>query len=256
MNLSGLTEKISNNPVKSRRVVYFEDTSGEIVAKVCTKCGKSKILEDYAKHRTCLGGRKSVCKDCGSEYREKNKERKSETTHKWYEANKEHDNEKKRKWRKENKEYCAEYLSNWRRDNHDKAIVLQQRRRACKYSLPSTLTSEQYLKTMVYFDNACALTGLTENIEKEHAIPLSIGHGGTTFGNCYPMVNGLNQSKGTKNIFEWFNANQQRFNLEQWRFDRLIDWLASANAMSVEEYRAYVYECHANPNVTDEADAI
>jgi hypothetical protein len=60
----------------------------------------------------------------------------------------------------------------------------------------------------------------------------------------------------TKEQFiEWVEANRQRFNLEQERFDRLIEWLGKANEMTVEEYRDYVYECHANPNANEDAEA-
>jgi hypothetical protein len=103
----------------------------------------------------------------------------------------------------------------------------------------------------MYFGNACALTGRKYNIEKEHAIPQSIG-GGFTFENIYPLTKSLNVSKYNHNIFEWFEANRQRFELSQERFDKLIDWLASANAMTTEEYRDYVYWCHANPRSIDE----
>jgi hypothetical protein len=66
------------------------------------------------------------------------------------------------------------------------------------------------------------------------------------------MTEKLNRSKFTNNIFEWFETNRQRFELSQEKFDRLIEWLASANAMTVEEYRDYVYWCHANPRTVDE----
>ncbi|MFL6559227.1 MAG: hypothetical protein ACJ8MO_24300, partial [Bacillus sp. (in: firmicutes)] len=133
--------------------------------------------------------------------------------------------------------------------------IREHRRKARKKGLPDTLTVTEYSNTLVFFGNACALTGETENIEKEHAIPISIGHGGTTFENCYPMKSGLNQSKFNHNIFEWFEANRQRFELSQERFDNGIAWLASANAMSVEEYRSYVNWCHANPRTIDELEA-
>jgi hypothetical protein len=188
-------------------------------------------------------------------WRTENKERQVETNHEYYEANKIAVNERTRNWREANKEYHAELLRNWARNNPDKIAMYSQRRRARKAELPNTLTTEEYEKTLTYFDNTCALTGRTDNIEMEHAIPISIGHGGTTFGNCYPMVSGLNQSKHFHNIFEWFDANQQRFNLEQERFDRLIEWLGNANGMTVEEYRDYVYECHADPNEIIDAEA-
>ena len=108
---------------------------------------------------------------------------------------------------------------------------------------------------MEYFDRRCALTGETD-ITEEHAIPLSIGHGGTIHGNMWPLCKRLNSSKYNKNIFEWFEANRQRFELSQAKFDRLIEWLAAANDMTVEEYRDFVYWCHANPNDVLESEAI
>jgi hypothetical protein len=247
MNLEGLTEKRNK-----KGTLYYENSIGEIISKVCGKCGDIKALEDFAKLKASLGGRESTCKLCRAEYREANKEYHAELKRKWREVNKEHVT----KYREATKERRAENMRNWTRNNIDKRAINQQRRRARKAKLEDTLTTERYAVTLEYFGNACAITGRTENLEKEHAIPLSIGHGGTTFGNCYPMSSGLNQSKFKHNIFEWFEANRQRFNLEQERFDRLIEWLGKANGMTVEEYRDYVYECHANPNVIHEDKAI
>lgn len=150
----------------------------------------------------------------------------------------------------------AEFLAEVKKHkNKLNRSLIMQRRYARKRALPDDLTLEQYEETLSHFSYGCALTGQHNDIEQEHAIPLSIGHGGTTFGNCYPMASGLNQSKNNANIFEWFETNSQRFNLEQSRFDRLIEWLGKANGMTVEEYRDYVYWCHANPRSIDELKA-
>lgn len=236
MNLEGLTEKMNR-----KGTVYYENTGGEIVVKVCSNCGGDKAMKDYAKDKKCLGGRRSMCKSCMAE-----------KDLKYREENKEYQVEYKRNWRELNKEHNANNKRNWRLSNPEKRSLSQQRRRARKAKLEDTLTTAKYAITLEHFGNACAVTGRTENLEQEHAIPLSIGHGGTTFENCYPMVNGLNQSKYNHNIFEWFEANRQRFELSQERFDKLITWLASANAMTTEEYRDYVYWCHANPRSDDE----
>jgi hypothetical protein len=187
-------------------------------------------------------------------FTKKNRIKVSERRRELREVDKKRHLDVKRKWYEGNKEKQAMYSMNWAQNNPEKVTIIKQRRRARKVALPDTLTTEQYTITLEYFGNSCALTGRTDNLEQEHALPISIGHGGTTFGNCYPMASGLNQSKGNKNIFEWFEANRQRFNLEQERFDRLIEWLGKANGMTVEEYRDYVYECHANPNAIDDAD--
>jgi hypothetical protein len=311
MNLEGLTEKWSNNPVKSKRVKFYENSVGEIVSKHCSECGEVKNISDYTNAKKGLGGKSGKCKYCVAKlrqskkdeytertrmwrannkeryekYNEENKERKKIKNRLYYQENKERLKENSRIWREENKDYHAERYKKWREENKELYLMIMrtwrennkehlseyrkeyvknnrsivnlsnQRRRARINGLPDTLTDEQYANTLNYFNNACALTGETKDTEKEHALPISIGHGGTTFENCYPMSSGLNQSKGNKNIFEWFEANRQRFKFEQWRFDRLIEWLASANAMTVEEYRAYVYECHANPNEIINAEA-
>jgi hypothetical protein len=259
-------------------ITYVESETMGVVAKECVVCSEIKKLEKFSKAATGLGKTISRCKDCdtklaleryysnheraleeGRRYHRENREVRLLKQKEWREVNREYNKERKNKYRSQERAYARQrYFNNrdvelkrnkeWRKENPDKAAVIHHRRRARKAALPDDLTAEQYQNTSQFFGNACALTGQKENLEKEHAIPLSIGHGGTTLGNCYPMANGINQSKGNKNIFEWFEANRQRFNLEQERFDILINWLASANAMTVEEYREYVYWCHANPN--------
>jgi hypothetical protein len=247
MNLEGLTEKR-----RGKSTLWYENKYGEIVAKRCTKCGVVKSLDDYSKHKDKLGGRHSACKICQGKHYRRNRERKLESNRNWRINNK----DKVIQYREKNKERRAELCRKWSEANRSKKALIQQRRRARKNALPNTLTPEQYEYTLGYFGNACALTGCTESVEIEHAIPIYVGYGGTTYENCYPMLSKLNQSKFNHNIFEWFGANRQRFELEQWRFDRLIEWLGKANGMTVEEYRDYVYECHANPNAIDEEVAI
>jgi hypothetical protein len=265
VNLQGLTKKVNR-----MSTVYYENNYSEIVAKCCGRCGEIKPIDDFTKSSAGLGGRKSTCRGCVSDLCKSNRERISERTRNWKESNKERVKENDRRyyeknkekildysrsWYDANKEHRLEKSRNWQQNNRDLGVLKTQRYRARKRGLLDTLTHGQYRKTLDYFENACALTGRTVDIEKEHAIPLSIGHDGTTFGNCYPMSTGLNQSKGNRNIFEWFEANRQRFELSQERFDKLIAYLASANAMTVEEYRDYVYGCHANPRSIDELEA-
>lgn len=241
MNLEGLTEKWSNNPIKSRRLRFYENPDGEVVAKMCSKCNEIKQVSEYSSDKRGFRGLRSDCKTCHAW-----------TKRKWQKEKADSIAERKRIWYENNQEGNAGRTRKWRNSNPEKASLIDQRRRARKKGLLDTLTDSQYAVTLDYFGNACALTGQKHSLEKEHAIPLSIGHGGTTFENCYPMANGLNQSKWQHNIFEWFEANRQRFNLSQERFDRLIEWLGKANGMTVEEYRDYVYWCHANPRNIDE----
>jgi hypothetical protein len=282
VNLEGLTENS-----RGKKSVWYENESNEVVAKKCSKCSEPKPLDDFPNQSKGVGGKSAECKACAVErvrkyreenpdiavkYRDANRKRRSDYDKKWYAENRERKkrynlNRKptngsserrilyKRRWIEANREKKNAYDRKWRRENPEKEALIKQRRRAVKRALPNDLTSEKYMETLNYFGNACALTGIRENIELEHAIPLSIGHGGTTFGNCYPITRGLNQSKYNYNMFEWFDENKDRFELSQDRFNRLVDWLAIANNMTVEEYRDYVYECHANPNEINDAKA-
>jgi len=236
--------------------VYYENQVGEILKKVCRTCDNLMSIENFRMNTPCLGGCHFECTECEADrarsWRINNpgKEVKRKLRH--YALNKNEYKKRAQIWQRNNPDKVAEWSRQWQQNNPEKCAINSQRRLARKRGLPDTLKPYQYAITLEYFGNACALTGRAGNLEQEHAIPLSIGHGGTTFENCYPMANGLNQSKWKHNIFEWFEENRQRFELSQERFDNLIAWLASANAMTVEEYRNYVYWCHANPRDIDE----
>lgn len=121
----------------------------------------------------------------------------------------------------------------------------RQKRRAKEKFLPY-----DYIVDKILYSE-CMLTG-DINPSIEHALPISIGHGGTTFGNCYPLRLDLNISKNDNHLFEWFEANKQRFELPQEKFVRLIDYLAVVNGLTSEEYREFYDWCFTNPRNIDE----
>lgn len=270
-----LTEKRNR-----KGTVYYEE-NGAIIAKSCAKCNEVKTLDKYTKHKTGLGGRESSCKDCKAGYYaenkadyleryENNKSHLHELMRKYYETNKENIIENQRKYYAENKEaiseryreycedkkeYLAELCRNWRRNNPEKAMLIAERRRARKNALPDDFTEEQMRTTLDYFEG-CALTGATTDIHWDHVIPLATGCGGTTFGNMIPLSSDLNLSKNDANLFEWFNRNKDRFELSQVKFDRLVEWLANVNGMTVLGYRVYVYACFEIKRINNEKEAI
>ncbi len=117
-------------------------------------------------------------------------------------------------------------------------------RRAKSKQLPHNLTHHEKQLILRRFGGACCLTGEKSDVHLDHVIPVSIGHGGTSFGNIIPLRGDLNISKNDRNIFEWFTENRIRFGLSQERFDEVIEWLASSNGWSVGDYRGFVYWCH------------
>jgi hypothetical protein len=220
----------------------------ESEGKVCTKCNVWKLPFHFPKNGK---GLHSQCKECKKAYRKRWGKDTGYDSY-YYNENKERLKSNALLWKSINKERDKEGKRNWRKRNQEKVRVRDQNKAARKALLKNTWTESQKNETWRYFNNACALTGIAFNLHADHVIPLAVGHGGTIFENMIPLYGRLNESKNNRNIFEWFEANRQRFELSQKRFDKLIEWLASANAMTVDQYRDYVYWCHANPRSLDE----
>jgi hypothetical protein len=84
-------------------------------SKVCKKCGKEKLLEEFYKDKTCKYGRTRNCKLCFKQYREANKEKLVA----YREANKEKAKEYQKQYREANKEKCAEKRKQYYQDNKE-----------------------------------------------------------------------------------------------------------------------------------------
>jgi hypothetical protein len=237
-------------------IYYIKD--GTLLARNCTQCSVIKLADNFFALNSSEYKKSSTCKECdGANYQRyisepSKKQRKADISEYWRKQNYVRLREMRIKRYYENRDEFLAKNRKWQMKNKHKVNFNMLRRRARKASLPDDLTSEEQKIIGDFFEGVCALTGTVEDYTWDHAIPLATGHGGTTYGNMYPLRGDLNSSKNNRNIFEWFEANRQRFELSQERFDNLIAWLASANAMSVEEYRDYVYWCHDNPRTIGE----
>lgn len=108
--------------------------------RVCKACGVEKILEDFHKEKTCVGGRQTQCKVClnarrkakyyqnreqelakDAAYRAANPEKVRESCRRWNAENKDH----RKAYREANKEYIAarnaEYFQRVKAERADKA---------------------------------------------------------------------------------------------------------------------------------------
>jgi hypothetical protein len=245
---------MNRQQILDRSRIYYEENK-EIHAEKMRNWRNSNKERHAEMSRAWYERNREHALEVSRVWREQNRERMNLYSLKWKEDNRKHVLETARIYRETNKDVVRERTRRWSRNNPERVLMNVHLRLARKKALPYTLTAEEYSKTLEHFGNSCALTGRNGGLEREHAIPLSIGHGGTTFENCYPLARELNRSKSNANIFEWFEANRQRFELSQERFDNLIAYLASANAMTVEEYRDHVYWCHANPRSINELEA-
>lgn len=255
VDLTGLTEKRNRKGTR-----YYIDVNNRFVAKECVKCEKVKVAQEFHKDASKLGGRDYRCKECVTEYKqkhfEKNREevlgRERKHSKKYYEGNREYfqnyyeSNKTKILFR--NREYYFE--------NTQKHQLVNLRRRARLRNLPDNLTSESRDKILDYFKDACALTGKADDVHLDHVIPISIGHGGTTYENVVPLNAELNMSKSNRCIFDWFADNRERFDLTQSKFDELIEYLADINEMTTTEYEEYVRWSHDNPRSIEELEEL
>lgn len=248
---------------------------GEVVAKRCGDCGELKVKADMSKDSNKKDGMASRCLECtaikNSKYRKEKPEKFREAQRKWREENPEKVREWNRKWTEENPEKVREIQRKYREENREKKressrnsnrkryaedptpfIVRAANRRAMKSALPDTLDYRtEYPETIKFFDGRCALTG-DKSHSLEHAVPLSVGHSGTTKENCYPLRKDLNSSKQDRNLFEWFEVHGERYGIDPIKFDRLVRWLAKNHGLTLPQYRAFVQWCHANPRTVEE----
>lgn len=275
MDVSGL------NKVRARGGShYFENPSGKMIAKECRECGEVVPLEEYRVDKRGLGGRVARCTPCnnrlGREYKRANPEKIKKEWKRYYEENKEailersrkrrledyegyrqyystyyRDNRErilghKQKWREDNRDYQNQLVREWEKRNPERVALKHQRRRARKEALPDDLTHEQMTSTLEYFEGGCALTGEKVNIDWDHVIPISLGVGGTIESNMIPLRSDLNKRKSNLNLFEWFDKSKESLNLSQAKFNKLVEFLASKNGMSIDEYRSFYFEQFKN----------
>lgn len=251
--MSGLTKKAT-----IRGVVYFVDCEGITTRIVCSICRVEKDASSFYKNKSSIYGYRGDCKVCVGISTRRYREENPDVARNYRERNRKEIADKQVEWTSRNPGYSkAYYLQNrenelrrgklWAEENPSNRRLSNLKRRARISSLPDDFTLLEKDATYSFF-GGCALTGKTEDIHWDHVIPLSIGHGGTTASNMIPLVSSVNISKSVSNIFEWYEENGARLGLMPELFAKAIEYLAELNSMSTQEYREYVYECHANPN--------
>lgn len=270
-------EELVHTP-KRQRAEHLTDQNREVVAKRCGGiCGEMLPLDRFHKCSKSFASKRSYCRECENKRRVANTDgrnvygdEKRDVKPKTERVYVEGICVKKRcprceEWRSRDEYYpasgpidglatnckdCAYQLSlvSMAKDP-ERYRAIGQNRRAKVRALPGDLMDAEWKETLDFFDGACALTGVTENLTLEHAIPIAIGHGGTVVWNSYPLVSPLNSSKQARNLFEWA---KKRGDIDKRRFNRLISFLADKCDMTVDEYREFYYWCFSNPRLTVE----
>lgn len=127
----------------------------------------------------------------------------------------------------------------------NKAVISQQKRKERLNTMVNDFTNEQKVEVIARFNGKCAFTGKDVPIHMDHVIPVATERGGTTLANMLPIWQRINSSKSDSNVFEWYEKNGERFEVKPELFREAIEYIAELNGMSYEEYREYVYACHA-----------
>ncbi len=135
--------------------------------------------------------------------------------------------------------------------NIDAVRSAANRRRTLLLSLPTNWERSHRLAMRLDGGGTCDLTDELE-CDDDHFIPVATGHCGTYLGNMRPLASWLNANKSAANPYEWFEANRQRFDLDQSRFDALVWRLAAQNGLTPEEFRKFTYWCFENPRTVEQ----
>lgn len=214
----------------------------EIPTKKCRVCGGVFTYDKLVKNMDCIGGVESFCKHCDNErrriqrqlqgeiyrkkcrdYRWKNharireNEKRYKNSHReevraagreYWRLRPEKHRENSRRWRIHNREAAIQRTIRWQKKNPDKVNqykhVSQQRRLAKKHSLPSTLSTKDWICCKSYFKNCCVYCGIKTKLTADHYVPLaSPACLGTVANNILPACISCNSSKHRKNPVYW-----------------------------------------------------
>jgi hypothetical protein len=154
--------------------------------KVCSKCGLEKALSEFSIGRTGKGGKKSTCKMCDKErrqkYFEKNRDKVRDSKRRYVERNREAVRDSKTRHAENNKEEIKEYKKLWvrARQHSDPIYALKHRLRSLTRNAFISLNVRKSSKTMVLLGcsgaDLLAMWGvdmIPEGFHIDHIVPLS-----------------------------------------------------------------------------------
>ena len=121
---NGLGEnKVIGKPSPHRKEHSFNEEGVEV--KECSSCKLWKNVELYCKNKNSWDHLRNECNDCLSEYRIKNKEKKTEYNKQYWLKTQEEQKEKNKIWRENNQEHIKEKQKEYR-EIHGKEIDKKQ----------------------------------------------------------------------------------------------------------------------------------
>ena len=227
---------------------FFNIDGTEVVSKVCNQCKEIKLFTEFVKSSSCKFGIANKCRRCVSEnsreYRKINKEAITNKNKEYYKNNKEYYKEYNKEYIKENREYVVErrksYNKKYQKENKEAISEYRKeyqkspqgkeahrrachKRRALELNNGGSYTLEQWEECKQFFNNECAYSGQSVNLDNvhiEHIKPIS--NGGTNYiWNICPSLDSVNMSKHDFIMEEWYRK-QEYFTEE--RLFKIYEW--------------------------------
>lgn len=184
------------------------------VAKSCGVCGRMQTLDSYYKDRAVLG-RATSCAECRRKSSKQYRQSHKEYFRNYMVQNRLQLLDYRRQWYKQNQQKIAEYAA-------------RQKRRAEEISKKLLPDDKKYMQKIEDQEHYCQITGVAEDVQLDHILPLVKGSWGNTEGNLMYLYAPLNKSKNSNNVFDW---------LEQMDQERLDYLLPDDCKMTVEQFQ-------------------
>lgn len=181
-----------------------------VTSKTCTKCGETKALSEFGKHKGSKDGLRPSCKPChrkaNAVYYESNRENVLESKREYYESNREKIREKKRKYREENRDKILDSNRKYRANNPARSHMNGAITRIREYGLVPEPTAEAREESLRHreatLNNPCFFCGSEVTDTWDHLIPLSRG-GNDAPSNLARVCRPCNSVKMTKTAHEF-----------------------------------------------------
>ena len=212
-----------------------------VVLYECSKCKRLLPTALYFIKNSVKSGLTSRCRECIAEYDKERLDYRREYMRVYRDENRAAIRENQRRWEKDNPETACryhrehkgeikEYYKEWYSKHYktpeakEKYKANLTRRRTLKHNAIATLTAEEWVGCLEYFEYKDAYTGLPMDVvSKDHIIPLNQG-GGYTKQNIVPCENSINKSKNSSDMETWYR--KQPFFTEE-RLNRINHWTST-----------------------------
>jgi 5-methylcytosine-specific restriction endonuclease McrA len=157
--------------------------------KHCSKCGSSKDLSAFNKHKATINGLHRVCRACeAAMYKER------------YAKNRERIIQRVKEWQENNKERHAQTMKVWRNNNPDKVLAYRKRMYALAKAAEGSHTKQEWDDLKDKYGYKCLACGqVPDKLTQGHVVSRSIG-GSDYIDNIQPLCRPCSSRKQQKII--------------------------------------------------------